>query len=472
MYTLPHQCEFLSDAWLDEARRFLEREVGMRKAQLGDTPFCLSERYCGTPPHMGCPGGEICWTMVYDGSNVCVMREFRDEADVVVQGNYQAGVMAQQFVGILAPGASKMMRREIAQMCGREAIQMRGSFKNTYANELLGLLHDHMGRRTAENPDLAHRAAQQGLCGKIREMEEQGYTIIENAISPEFADAVRDATLRALLPHQTFSLQWMLYHGREFEILAQNPLLMTLIDASLGRGAVIASLSAIKKGPGPGAIPLHTDYAHVPEPYPEFAMTGVGVWALEDWTEESGPTWIIPGSHRMRRAPRPGEGQNGGVPIVMPKGSVVFFTQGVWHWQGDRTAPGDRVTLHMHFNRGILRSLEPKKVDPQMLHRNSPRLGEMLGEDDWFDKMAGIGRDHLRFGHMLQLHKFTDQQKRAILTSDADPNSRSVPRKANGNGHAVETATAPAASADAKALMDYMSDRFARLERSLEKLAN
>jgi hypothetical protein len=47
-----------------------------------------------------------------------------------------------------------------------------------------------------------------------------------------------------------------------------------------------------------------------------------------------------------------------------------------------------------------------------------------------------------------------------------------VPRKANGNGHAVETATAPAASADAKALMDYMSDRFARLERSLEKLAN
>ena len=163
---------------------------------------------------------------------------------------------------------------------------------------------------------------------------------------------------------------------------------MTLIDASLGRGAVIASLSSIKKGPGPGVIPLHTDYAHVPEPYPEFAMTGVGVWALEDWTEASGPTWIVPGSHRMRRAPRPGEGTNGGVPIEMPKGSVVFFTHGVWHWQGDRTRAGDRVTLHAHFNRGILRSLEPKKIDVQMLHRNAPRLGEMLGEDDWFDKIA------------------------------------------------------------------------------------
>ena len=48
-------------------------------------------------------------------------------------------------------------------------------------------------------------------------MEEQGYTVIERAISPEFADEVRAATLRALLPHQTFSMNWMLYHGREFE---------------------------------------------------------------------------------------------------------------------------------------------------------------------------------------------------------------------------------------------------------------
>ncbi|HTR61933.1 MAG TPA: hypothetical protein VMH37_09540, partial [Candidatus Binataceae bacterium] len=71
--------------------------------------------------------------------------------------------------------------------------------------------------------------------------------------------------------------------------------------------------------------------------------------------------------------------------------------------------------LHAHFNRGILRSLEPKKVDVQMIHRNSPRLAEMLGEDDWFDKMSAAGRDHLRFGYMQQLLSFNEKQKRAIL---------------------------------------------------------
>ena len=143
-------------------------------------------------------------------------------------------------------------------------------------------------------------------------------------------------------------------------------------------------------------------------------MTGVGVWALEDWTVASGPTWMVPGSHRRRRPPRPGEGIDEGVPIEMPKGSVVFFTEGLWHWQGDRTEPGERVTLHWHFNRGILRSLEPKKFDTQLLHRNSPRLGEMLGEDDWFDKMSPSGRDYMRLEHMRQLHAFTNWKMKAI----------------------------------------------------------
>jgi len=417
MFTLPGRCEFLSDAWLAEATSFLERGVAQRKATMG--PFSFSERFADAPPHLGFPDNLASWSARFDGHELTVSRAFDPTADLIVEGDYQAALCAAQFVGVLAPGAEAHMRREVRRMFGKTAMRTKGALQDAGAVELMALLHDHMGRRTVENPDLAHRAARMGLTGKIREMEEQGYTVIENAISGAFADEVRAAVLRALLPHQSFSMNWMLYHGREFEQLIQNPLLMTLIDASLGRGAVIASFSSIRKGPGPGTIPLHTDYAHVPEPYPEFAMTGVGVWALEDWTVPSGPTWIIPGSHRMRRGPRRGEGANGGVPIEMPKGSVVFFTRGVWHWQGDRTEPGDRVTLHAHFNRGILRSLEPKRVDVQMMHRNPPRLGEMLGEDDWFEKLSADGRDYGRLGYMNKLHAYTDEQKRAIL-AEAD----------------------------------------------------
>ena len=419
MYTLPHQVEYLSDAWLDEAKAYLDRMLPQRRAELGDWPFRAAWRFTDAPPHMGFDGGVAAFSLRYDGQDISLSRAFDREADLRLEGDFQAALSFAQMVGIRATGARQTAIEDVRAIYGADAYRPTGAARNDAWEKLLADLHDHMGRRTVENPDLAHRAERQGLTGKIREMEDLGYTVLERAITPQFAEEVREATINALASQQATTLNWMLYQGRPFEKLTLNPLLMTLIDASLGRGAVVASLSAIQRGPGPGTIPLHVDYAHVPEPFPEFAMTGVGVWALENWTAESGPTWIIPGSHKFRRGPRRGEGANGGVPIEMPKGSVVFFTHGVWHWQGDRTAPGDRVTLHMHFNRGILRSLEPKKVDVQMMHRNPPRLGEMLGEDDWFEKIDAHGRDYGRLAHMNRLHAFTEAQKAKILAETA-----------------------------------------------------
>ena len=413
MYALPHQVEFLSDAWLAETERYLQRELKAgRLAAVG--PFSVCERGTDAPPHLGFPGDATAWHMAFDGEGLTVERADNPDADLVIEGDYQASLTFAQRIGLASPTVRRAMRREITHLYGKDAIQVKGQ-ASPALDALLAGLHDHLGRRTVENPDLKHRALRQRMAGHVADLDAQGFTVLERAISDEVADEIRETTIRVLADHGVTSLNWMLYQGRCFELLAQHPTLMTLVDASLGRGAVIGSFSAIQRGPGPGTIPLHTDYAHVPEPYPEWAVTGVGVWALEDWTEASGPTWVMPGSHRRRRPPRRGEEPDGGVAIEMPKGSVVFFTDGLWHWQGDRTQPDDRVTLHWHFNRGIFRSLEPKKVDPQMLHRNAPRLGEMLGEDDWFDKMHGIGRDHIRFAHMQRLHRFTEDRKAALL---------------------------------------------------------
>ncbi len=417
MHTLPHQFEFLSDQWLDEAKSFLAARLGTSD-ELG--PFRVSEQFADAPPHLEFEGNVAAWTLNYDGESLTVGRDVTPDADVFIEGDYQAALTAAQIVGAQIPGAMADELREVTHTFGEDAIRPRDRLQNPEARSLLAVLHDHMARRTVDNPDLAHRAARQGLTRHVQEMEKNGYTVIERAISPEFADEVRAATVRALVAAPESqgtamrSMQWMLYHGREFERIVLNPALLTLVDASLGRGAVIGSISSIKRGPGPGMIPMHTDYSQVPQPYPEFALTGVGVWALEDWTVASGPTWLVPGSHKQRRPPGKDEHAEG-VPIEMSKGSVVYFTHGVWHWQGDRSEPGERVTLHCHFNRGILRSLEPKTVDVQMLHRNPPRLGEILGEDDWFDKLTEAGRDHLRMMHMHELNSFNDVQKQAIL---------------------------------------------------------
>jgi hypothetical protein len=378
---------------------------------------------------MKLPGDVGCVSVRFDGEAFEVTATFDPTASLVIEGDYQAALTGAQMVGIAAPGAVQTLLREVAHLYGEGALKVRGGLADRRTLEVLSGLFDHLGRKTVENPDLAHRASRQGLSGKIREMADQGYTIVENAITPEFADEARETILRTLSTHGYQTMNWMLYHGRPLERLALNPRLMTLIDASLGRGAVIGSLSAIRRPAGPGFIPIHTDYSHVPEPYPEFAMTGVGVWAFEDWTEASGPTVLVPGSHRARRHPRAADDPGAGVPILMPKGSVVFFTEGVWHWQGDRTEAGERVTLHSHFNRGILRSLEARRIDEQMLYRNPPRLGEMLGEDDWFEKTTAAGRDYGRFNYMRQLLAFNEAGKQAILAEAPQAATRPKPAK-------------------------------------------
>jgi len=416
LITLPHHVEFLSERWLEEADRFWREAVPARKAKLGGRAFSVSERFTDAPPHLKLPGDAASWTLRFDGETATIARGFDADADLTVEADYQAGLHLAQFVGILAPGGAEEMWREATHMSGKDAFCVRGSLPDE-ASRLLGLFHDHMARRTVENPDLEHRARRLGLTGKIRDMDEQGFVVLERAITPALADVLRAATRAAMSSEQSLLDSW-LYLGRPFERLIVNPLLMTLIDASLGRCAQVATLGALLRGPGPGQIDIHTDYTDIPEPYPEYALSGVAVWALEDWTVASGPTWIVPKSHRRRRAPRPGEGLDEGVPIEMPKGSVVFFTQGVWHWQGPRTQPGERVTLHPHFNRNFLRSIDPKRPDVSLIARNPPRLGEMLGLDDGFDKLTPTGgRDYLRLEHTRQLHAFTRRKMREILSA-------------------------------------------------------
>jgi ectoine hydroxylase-related dioxygenase (phytanoyl-CoA dioxygenase family) len=415
LITLPHHAEFLSEAWLDEAKRYWRELPGPRKAALGGRGFSVSERFTDAPPHLKLPGDVAAWTLTFDGEAATIARGFDEGADLTFEGDYQAALFLAQFIGVAAPGGAEEMWREAAVLFGKEAFRSKGRLEDDAAQRLLANFHDHMARRTVENPDLEHRARRLGLTGKIREMEENGYVVIERAISSKFADQLREGTRAAMAPDQALLDSW-LYLGRPFERVIVNPMLMTLIDASLGRCAQIATLGALLRGPGPGQIDIHTDYTDVPEPYPEYAMSGVAVWSLEDWTVASGPTVIVPKSHRYRRAPRPGEGLGDGLPIEMPKGSAVFFTQGVWHWQGPRTEPGERVTLHPHFNRNFLRSIDPKRPDVSMIARNPPRLGEMLGLDDGFDKLtAAGGRDYLRLEHTRQLHAFTRRKLKEIL---------------------------------------------------------
>src|SRR5690349_20762796 len=170
MVTLPGLHEFMTDGWRDEARRFLEREVATRP---GLQPFSVSERFTDAPPHLGLPDDTGAWSLRYDGQAITVEPGFDATADAAIEGDYSAALVMAQRVGFGGSGAMASAWREMVQGFGKDAVRAHGRIADPVAGALMADLHDHLARRTMDNPDLLHRATRQGLTGHIREMEEQ-----------------------------------------------------------------------------------------------------------------------------------------------------------------------------------------------------------------------------------------------------------------------------------------------------------
>jgi ectoine hydroxylase-related dioxygenase (phytanoyl-CoA dioxygenase family) len=392
--------EFLSDGWIDAARLYLEDVVAPSTAS--GAGFSVCESFTDAPPGLGLADDRAVWHFRVADGRAEVGRGDLPGADVRIDGDYQAILAIAQTVYAAGPDAVARANRELVHRGG--AVRMKGSLGGGGGGgdglKALGGLHDHLAARTIENPDFEHRVRRLGLERQVRELAEQGYTVIERAVTETMADELREVVQREVLAHSAFTTNGLLLRHRLFEEVALHPLACAAAESVVGRGFLLGAMSGTYKEAGPGAIGLHADYPLIRNPFPDFGLIAVACWVLEDWTEDAGPTWVIPGSHTWKRAPSRADTREGGVPIVCPKGSIALWGNGVWHWQGDRAAPGARVVIHTTYNRLFVRQLDDlSAVDDEMYARNPPAFATLMGCDDPFGKSSYTGHDSARFAY-------------------------------------------------------------------------
>jgi phytanoyl-CoA dioxygenase PhyH len=394
------RAELLSDAWIDAARRYLEDAVAAEPA-LRSVDWSVCESFIDAPPGLALPDDRAVWHFrIHDGTVTAGRGELAD-ADLRVRGDYQAVLAMSQTVYAAGPDAVERARRELVHRHGADAVVKEGRLEGDRAAlRAIGGLHDHLAARTIENPDLGHRLRRLGLERHAEELAELGYTVIERAVSEAMADELRELVQREVLAHHPFTTNGLLLRDRLFEEVALHPLACAAAESVVGGGFILGAMSGTYKEAGPGAIGLHADYPLIRDPFPDFGLIAVACWVLEDWTTDVGPTWVIPGSHRWKRAPTRADSREGGVPIECPKGSIALWGNGIWHWQGDRTAPGARVTIHVTYNRLFVRPLDDlSAVDEAMYARNPPAFATLMGCDDPFGKSSYTGHDRARFAY-------------------------------------------------------------------------
>ena len=237
-------------------------------------------------------------------------------------------------------------------------------------------------------PSLEERIDALGIGRNIEELDELGYTVLQDPVAKSLNDRVRAAILRLADetegPAKGHSAALLLGRDPVFDEAVLVPQLLAVVEHVVGRGALLSQLIGSVRQEGAPSIGLHADNSWFPEPFPEWDFLVTGCWVTDEFSEAGGSTLVIPRSHRFCSHPTR-EAQKtleGAVPIECGPGSIAIWNSRIWHSNYPRKAPGKRVVLHMTYSRiGITPVEDYRHLGDDYLDGKPAELHTLLGRD-------------------------------------------------------------------------------------------
>ena len=163
-----------------------------------------------------------------------------------------------------------------------------------------------------------------------------------------------------------------------------HPLVLEVADRVLGPYCAryqVNYTGVMHIEPGESAQTMHRDTGLYPIQNPAPPLTLATMWAVTDFTAESGATRIVPGSHRWpdSRVPEPGEVGA----AEMPAGSLMIYVGNMIHGGGANISNAARCGLALHYSLGWLRQEENQYLAVPMEEARSftRQLQRLMGYD-------------------------------------------------------------------------------------------
>ena len=239
---------------------------------------------------------------------------------------------------------------------------------------------------------------------QLKAFNNEGYLIVEDAISPEMVDALEevadrlDAEERAktgLAPHKLLS---------KFRTVIEDDILLELLDNKkvfpllwdiLGWNIQLYISHLIMYPPEPPDTPRVTKAAHwhqdggrpVPEmerPHPRLSLK-VSYWLSDVTDRDNGAMRIVPCSHKLDTRPPnrdddPDGDPEGTIDLTVKRGTAVLFDRRMWHSRGWNFSDQTRKVLFMGYSYRWLRGLDYNLMPPEILEKCDPIRRQLLGD--------------------------------------------------------------------------------------------
>ena len=243
-----------------------------------------------------------------------------------------------------------------------------------------------------------------GLDRAASEIREQGYSIIENFLSPQQLADVRDLLAGRSVGFsgrnnfegdKTERIYALLSQGKVVQDIVEDQRIMALCDAFLEPNYLLTTSQAICIHPGETPQPWHCDDAFYTIPRPRMIALST-VIALDDFTSENGGTELIPGSNCWSEEQAGGDYRDGeaetdpnyaermagkSIAVEMPAGACVVFAGNTLHRGGRNTSTGIRRALSNQYCQPWARTIENfyLTIPRDMVRIMSPKIQSLLG---------------------------------------------------------------------------------------------
>ena len=236
-----------------------------------------------------------------------------------------------------------------------------------------------------------HNSAEKlGLYDHLIFLRNEGYCIIENVFEDSFVAEIRKKIISLAEESEGdfkgLSAAMLLGRDPIFEEVVTNSKLLNVVEFAVGKGALLSQLLGGIRPQGGGNFDIHIDSAWTPAPLPDYPLMITACMPCEDFTLKAGPTKVIPKSHLHKRQPYKDEvkSEDGAIPILCKKGSLVFWLGSTWHGNYPRLKKGKRVVLHISFSRLMMRPIENyDHLNDSWLKGKPKSIKTMLGRDDF-----------------------------------------------------------------------------------------
>ncbi|MFY2561411.1 phytanoyl-CoA dioxygenase family protein [Corallococcus terminator] len=200
---------------------------------------------------------------------------------------------------------------------------------------------------------------------EVREhIEQEGYVVIEGVMPPDFVARARVEMAEAIRKEeawhegrpyrdQNMVLLCALYGGAFWSLFDLEPV-MAPFESVMGPGCTVYAYTSSSMPPGQGnySTRIHVDCPRLIPGY----VTNMGATLLvDDFTEENGATWFLPGSHTRAEAPDEDVFHAQGLRLIAPAGSGFFFNARLWHAGGQNQSHQWRHALTLNMCRPYMK---------------------------------------------------------------------------------------------------------------------